>query len=134
MKSSQEIISPETQVTIKSRVNRTESQTKVESSILNMVTESNTPTELENDYVIVNGNLSLLEKIKKRIINNGEEDLLTSILEKNRTNSSLTFYINKQSAFNGRLHLIDEDMSTLGDIKVEIFTGNIDEIVNWLKS
>lgn len=131
MKSNQETISIEAQAKIKAKVNQTEDQTKVENSILNMVTEKPTIKVTEDNYLLVEGDLSLLSRIKKRIKNNEQEELIKNILEKNRTDSLLKFYINKQSALNNTLHLIDESMSTLGDIEVEIITEKPSEVISW---
>lgn len=96
-----------------------------------MVTEKPTIKVTEDNYLIVEGDLSLLSRIKKRIKNNEQEELIKNILEKNRTESLLKFYINKQSALNNTLHLIDESMSTLGDIEVEIITEKPSEVISW---
>ena len=88
----------------------------------------------EDNYILVEGDLSLLSSIRNRIVKNEQEELLCNILEKNKEDSLLTFFINKQSALNNNLHLIDESMSSLGDIEVEIYTDNQDYVFDWFTS
>lgn len=134
MKLNQETIINETQVKIKAKVNQTEDQTKVENSILNIVNGSPTIRITENKIAYVEGDLSLLERVKNIILKNEQEELISNILEKNRADSLLKFYINKQSALNNNIHLIDESMSLLGDIEVEIDTDYPNEVIEWFCS
>jgi len=134
MKSNQENQYIKAEVTIKAKVNQTEDQTKVENSILNMVTEKHSINIIKDNYLILKGDLSLLLRIKNRINKNEQEELIKYILEKNRKDSLLKFFINKQSAFNNTFHIIDESMSTLGDIEVEIITDYPEEVIEWFSS
>lgn len=97
----------------------------------NLVNEKHTITKTNDDHLLIEGDLSLLAGIKKRIIKNEQEELITSILEKNRNENSSKFFINKQCAFYNNLHLIDENMSVLGDIEVNILSDNLDEVIQW---
>lgn len=60
------------------------------------------------------------------------EEFAFNILKKNKTENTLKFYINKQAAFNNDFHMIDENMSQLGDIEVFITCNNPDEIIEWI--
>ena len=134
MKLNQETIIQEVRVRIRAKVNLTEDQSRVESSIINIVSGKPTIRVTEDNYILVEGDLSLLSSIRNRIVKNEQEELLCNILEKNREDSLLTFFINKQSALNNNLHLIDESMSSLGDIEVEIYTDNTDYVFDWFTS
>lgn len=88
----------------------------------------------ENNYLIVEDVLDVLSKVSHMIVKNEMEELALNILEKNRTNSSLTFYINKQAALNNNFHMNYEDLSPLGDIEVKIKTDTPDEVIKWIVS
>ncbi|MBQ6219174.1 MAG: hypothetical protein IJJ47_05530 [Methanosphaera sp.] len=60
------------------------------------------------------------------------EELAYNILNKNKSENTLTFFVNKQAAFNNTFHMIDENMSQLGDIEVIISCNNPDEIIEWI--
>ena len=134
MKLNQETFIQEVKVKIRAKVNLTENQLKVENSIINLVKEKPIIKVTEDNYILVEGDLNLLSNIKSRIIKNEQEEVLCNILEKNKEDYSLKFFINKQSALNNNLHLIDESMSTLGDIEVEIISNDLPGVINWFKS
>ena len=56
------------------------------------------------------------------------------MLNKNKTEGRLLFYVNKQAAFHNKFHIIDENMSPLDDIEVLIETSNPDSIIKWITS
>lgn len=96
-----------------------------------MVKEKPTVKKVDDDFLEVEGNLELLSSLKNRILKNEQEELVTSILERNRKDDSSFFFINKQSAYNNSVHLIDESLSTLGDLEVIIFSESLDDVINW---
>ncbi len=99
-----------------------------------MMGEKITIRKTEDNYLICEDNLSILSKVNHMIIHNKMEELAKNILEKNKTDSSITFYINKQSALNNAFHMVDEDLSPLGDIEIKIKTSNPDEVIKWIVS
>lgn len=88
----------------------------------------------ENDNLIVEDELSSLKLINKFIIKNEFEELAKNILEKNKTDTEIKFFVNKQAAFNNNFHMIDENMSPLGDIEITIKTDNPEEVIEWITS
>lgn len=133
MKSNQEIIK-NTQIKLKTKLNQTESQTKVENSIRNIMGEKIIIKKSEDDYLIVEDDLSSLSLINHLIIKNEFEELTKNILEKNKTESTINFFINKQAAYNNNFHILDEDMSPLGDIEIIIKTDSPEEVIEWITS
>lgn len=95
-----------------------------EKTILN-INENNIYTE---------GDINLLNTIHKHIKTNKLEEVTTNILNKNKTNNTIQFYINKQAAYHNKFHIIDENMSALDDIEITIETENPDDIINWIIS
>lgn len=119
-------------IKIEAKVNKTENIKKVITSIKNITTDEITVNKTDDDRVYTQGDINLLKTIQKHIKTNNLEELTQQILNKNRTEDTLEFYINKQSAYHNNIHLIDESMAPLGDIHVIIKTGNLDDIINWI--
>lgn len=93
-----------------------------------------TITKNEKDNLIVEDNLSSLYLIKKLIAKNELGELARNILEKNRTEREIKFFVNKQAAYNNNFHMIDDSMSTLGDIEITIKTDTPEEVIEWISS
>ncbi|MBE6485774.1 MAG: hypothetical protein E7Z85_02895 [Methanosphaera stadtmanae] len=134
MKSNHEKILKNTQIKLKVKLNPTEEQIKVENSIRNIMGEKITIKKSENDYLIVEDDLSSLYLINKLIIKNEFDELSKNILEKNKTDTEIKFFVNKQAAYNKNFHIIDENMSPLGDIEITIETDNSEEVIEWITS
>jgi predicted RNA binding protein with dsRBD fold (UPF0201 family) len=96
--------------------------------------EKLTIEKLENNCIIIEDDLSILSKINRIIVRNELQELATNILEKNKTDTTIKFYINKQAAYNNQFHMIDENMSPLGDIEVCIETDAAEEVIKWITS
>lgn len=88
----------------------------------------------DDNYLIVEDNLSSLSTIRNMIVKNEFEEVARNILEKNRTESSINFFINKQAAYNNLFHMIDENMSPLGDIEIIVKSNDIEEVIEWITS
>ncbi|HIH35285.1 MAG TPA: hypothetical protein HA277_03990 [Methanosphaera sp.] len=88
----------------------------------------------DDDYLIVEDDLSSLSIIRKLIIKNEMEELARNIFEKNKKENSITFFINKQAAYNNMFHMIDENMSPLGDIEITIESNDSEEVIEWITS
>ena len=134
MKSNQDLNIKNIRVKLRAKLNPTEDQTKVENSIRNILGEKITIKKSEDDYLIVEDDLSSLSIIRKLIIKNEFEELAMNIFEKNRTDSSIMFFVNKQAAYNNTFHMIDENMSPLGDIEITVESNQIDEVIQWITS
>ncbi len=70
--------------------------------------------------------------IKNRINKEGYNEVAEGILNKNKKDNMTFFYINKQSAYNNKFHISDVDLSTLGDIKVELYDENMDDLIDYI--
>ena len=134
MKSNQKTTIKNTHVIIKTKINPTEEQTKIENSIQNIMGKKITIKKTDNDFLIVEGDSNSLSLIKENIIKNDLKELAYNILNNNLTKTMIKFYINKQSAFNNEFHMIDESMSPLGDIEVEIISDNPQKVIEWIIS
>lgn len=134
MKSNQEKILKNTKIKLKAKVNPTEDQTKVENSIRNIMGEKITIKKIEKNELIAEDELSSLYLIKRYIVKNEIEELARNILEKNKTETEIKFFVNKQAAYNNNFHMIDENMSVLGDIEIIIKTDAPEEVIEWITS
>ena len=132
MNLNQEIIK-NTSVKIKTKINLTEDINKVKNSIKNIIPEKITINTTDKEILIEN-DVTLLDNIHKLVKTNKLEEVTVNILNKNKTEGRLLFYVNKQAAFHNKFHIIDENMSPLDDIEVLIETSNPDSIIKWITS
>lgn len=119
-----------TKIIIKTRINQTESIEKIQTTIRNIT--SKTPTIETRRTLEINGDINLLNTVKNRINREGLNDVAENILNKNKEDNTTFFYINKQSAYNNKFHITDVDLSPLGDIKVELYDDDIDELIEYI--
>jgi len=119
-------------VKIKTRVNRTENIKKVKNSIINITTEKTIINRTEDNYLYTIGDIELLRTISKLIKSNEISEVANTILNKNKQDNGITFFINKQAAYHNKFHMIDENMSTLDDIEVIIDTQQPDAVIDWI--
>lgn len=132
MNLNQEIIK-NTSVKIKTKINLTEDINKVKNSIKNIIPEKITINTTDKE-ILIESDVTLLDNIHKLVKTNKLEEVTVNILNKNKTESRLLFYVNKQAAFHNKFHIIDENMSPLDDIEVLIETSNPDSIIKWITS
>lgn len=132
MNLNQEIIK-NTSVKIKTKINLTEDINKVKNSIKNIILEKITINTTDKE-ILIESDVTLLDNIHKLVKTNKLEEVTVNILNKNKTEGRLLFYVNKQAAFHNKFHIIDENMSPLDDIEVLIETSNPDSIIKWITS
>lgn len=132
MNLNQEIIK-NTSVKIKTKINLTEDINKVKNSIKNIIPEKITINTTDKE-ILIESDVTLLDNIHKLVKTNKLEEVTVNILNKNKTEGRLLFYVNKQAAFHNEFHIIDENMSPLDDIEVLIETSNPDSIIKWITS
>lgn len=132
MNLNQEIIK-NTSVKIKTKINLTEDINKVKNSIKNIIPEKITINTTDKE-ILIESDVTLLDNIHKLVKTNKLEEVTVNILNKNKTEGRLLFYVNKQAAFHNKFHIIDENMSPLDDIEVLIETSNPDSIIKWIRS
>ncbi|WP_241776219.1 RNA-binding domain-containing protein [Methanosphaera sp. WGK6] len=122
---------------MKAKVNPTEDLNKVKSSIKNITTAKKAidliiTDKINDEYLSISGDIYLLNTISSLIKSNEITEVASNILNKNKTENSLKFYVNKQAAYHNKFHMSDEDISTLGDIEVTIKTMNPDDVIHWI--
>ena len=115
-----------------SSVNSSEDPDKIKMAISNILPYSTIKTE---NYSIsaISKELRSFEKIYETIHNNRFQKVFGRNLEKNLENNITWFYLNKQTAFVGRIVICEEsEESPLGPIKTILTSSNIDGIIDWL--
>ena len=120
-------------IKIKTKINLTEDINKVKNSIKNIIPEKITINTTDKE-ILIESDVTLLDNIHKLVKTNKLEEVTVNILNKNKTEGRLLFYVNKQAAFHNKFHIIDENMSPLDDIEVLIETSNPDSIIKWITS
>lgn len=98
------------------------------------MTPEKTVLNITEDHIYTEGDVNLLNTIHKHIKTNKLEEVTAGILNRNRTESTIHFYINKQAAYHNKFHIIDENMSPLDDIEITVETENPDDIIKWIIS
>ncbi|MDI9434400.1 MAG: RNA-binding domain-containing protein [Euryarchaeota archaeon] len=87
----------------------------------------------ENQVTVTGSYSSLIffkEFLEKQRIRDTARKILLKVL--NQDSNKIEFKISKQAAFAGKINLVEDDLSPLGEIEVIIHTENPDELIDWL--
>ncbi|HHT18590.1 MAG TPA: hypothetical protein GXZ72_03420 [Methanobacterium sp.] len=87
----------------------------------------------ENQVTVTGSYSSLIffkEFLEKQRIRDAARKILLKVL--NQDSNKIEFKISKQAAFAGKINLVEDDLSPLGEIEVIIHTENPDELIDWL--
>lgn len=116
----------------KATVNPTENLNKVIEALSNIFDYDD--LLITDDQVTVCGSSSSLirfkEFLEKRQIRDTARKILSNLLK--HKSDTIKFKISKQAAFAGRINLVEDDLSPLGEIEVIIHTENPEEFICWL--
>lgn len=98
-----------------------------------MIPEKIILKQTEDDYLVAKGEIDLLETIRDIIKITNTQKLAQNIMNTTKTDETVSFYINKQAAYNHKFNILDESLAPLGDIEVIAKThNNPDNIIEWL--
>lgn len=119
-------------IVAKAPVNPTEDLDKVIMALSNVFDYDD--ILISEESVTVTGNTSCLfpfkEFLEKRQIRDTARRMILKGLDE--TSETINLKLSKQAAFAGRINLVDNELSPLGEIKVKITTSNVEEFTNWL--
>lgn len=89
---------------------------------------------ISDESVTVTGNVSCLLPLKEILEKRQIRDTARRMILKGWNEKSNTIYLklSKQAAFAGLVNLVDDDLSPLGEIEVEIHTEDMEEFADWL--
>ncbi|MCD7781494.1 MAG: hypothetical protein LUG89_02190 [Methanosphaera sp.] len=113
-------------------VNRTENIQKVKRSLRNITSNDITINNRNDEVLEIVGDISILSTIHRFIKSNDLEEVTRNIISHYVNDESIIFYVNKQGAYNNYFNIVDESLSSLGDIEVEIKTTDIDYVLDYL--
>jgi predicted RNA binding protein with dsRBD fold (UPF0201 family) len=110
-------------------VNPTEDLQKVIKSLSNVFDYDE--IELGEDYVEISGEISCLQPLKEYLEKGRIRDTARKIMLKGKSSGEITFNLSKQAAYVGKINLLENELSSLGEIEVTITANNTDEVIDW---
>ena len=111
-------------------VNPTEDQDKVIKALSNVFDYDE--LEIGKNYVIISGGCSTLAYLKEFLEKKKIRDTARKIFFKGTKNNKIRFKLSKQAAYAGRINLVEENLSLLGEIEVQIKTEDPEKTIEWL--
>ena len=112
------------------RVNPTEDLDKVIKALSNVFDYEE--LEIGKDCVIISGGSSTLAHLKEFLEKKKIRDTARKIFLKGATYNKIRFKLSKQAAYAGRINLVEENLSPLGEIEVQIKTEDPEKTIEWL--
>ena len=117
-------------IRVTSRVNPTEDPQKVVEALSNVFDYDD--LRLGEGYVVVSGEVSCLQPFKEHLEKGRIRDTARKILGQGRSPGEITFKLSKQAAYVGKVNLVEDELSSLGELEVTIKADNTDEFIYWL--
>jgi len=116
----------------KAPVNPTEDLDKVIGALSNVFDYDD--ILIAEEMVTVTGNKSCLLPLKEFLEKRQIRDTARRMILKgwNEESKTINLKLSKQAAFAGLVNLVDDDLSALGEIEVEISTEDMEEFADWL--
>jgi hypothetical protein len=116
----------------KAAVNPTEDLDKVIEALSNIFDYDD--LVIEKDVVTVTGSISCLFPFREFLEKMQIRDTARKMLLKGLDNATdvISLKLSKQAAFAGRINLVDDDLSPLGEIELIIKTETPEEFIGWL--
>ena len=113
-------------------INPSEDPKKVEHAITNILVDVNIKISKET-LKATSTNIESLQKIYKAIHSHQSKSAYRRQLNQNLSDHSSWFYLNKQAAFANVIALCSEsEESSLGPIKINLNSENIEQVIDWL--
>lgn len=121
---------------VEAEVRPTEDLEKVRKAIQNIFNVENLRVAEAGEYKILvgeSGSITSLIKLREMIIRERIADTARRIIMRNSAERYVSFKINKQAAFAGKLSFVEDDReSSLGPINIFIEARDIKELIDWL--
>ncbi|MEM2236875.1 MAG: RNA-binding domain-containing protein [Candidatus Caldarchaeum sp.] len=119
-------------VKVTAAVNPTESVEKVVKAVLNIFPKASVEKG-DGRVTATVDSLEGLEKLRMIIRSRLIRNTARMLLSKNLSGNTVTFYLNKQAAYAGRLSFFEAgEVMALGPIEVRIESDNVEETIRWL--
>jgi uncharacterized protein len=119
-------------IVAKASVNPTEDLDKVIKALSNVFDYDD--ILIAEESVTVTGKTSCLIPFKEFLEKRQIRDTAQKMIFKgwDEESKTITLKLSKQAAFAGRINLVDNELSPLGEINVKITTPDVEEFSNWL--
>ncbi len=117
-------------VKVSSKINPTEDPEKVKKSVQNIFPKGQ--IKIESEYVLLSGERELLVHFKEILEKRKIRAVARSIMEKRIDGNKVRFYVSKQAALVNVINFSEDNSAPLGDIKIEIESENLEEVLKWL--
>lgn len=117
-------------VNVSSKINPTEDPEKVKKSVQNIFPKGK--IKIESEYVLLSGERELLVHFKEILEKRKIRTVARSIMEKGIDGNKVKFYVSKQAALVNVINFSEDNSAPLGDIKIEIESKNLEEVLKWL--
>ncbi|NYB52864.1 MAG: hypothetical protein HVN35_09950 [Methanobacteriaceae archaeon] len=116
----------------KATVNPTEDMDKIIEALSNIFDYDD--LIIGEDVVIVTGTTSSLFPLKESLEKQRIRDTALKIMLRglDKENKKVRLKLNKQAAFASKINLVDENLSSLGEIELIIETNTPEKLINWL--
>jgi len=88
--------------------------------------------EIGKDYIMISSECSSLKYLKKFMEKKKIRDTARVIFLKGTKNNIIRFKLSKQAAYVGNINLVEENLSPLGEINVQIKTKDPLRLIEWL--
>jgi len=114
----------------KADVNPTEDIDKVIKAISNVFEYDE--IMVEDQYICASGNFDTIKKFGGELKERKIRSAARKIMLKGITSNKIKFKLSKQAALVGTLNLVEDDLSPLGEINVEIQTNQVKKLIDYL--
>ena len=123
----------------KTPLHLTEDRMKVAECFINIIDNPQIEEEVNGEevfLVIKSSERKSLMIIRDKLRHQRILDSARKLLFHNMTENSVTFFLNKQAAYSGRIHFVKDPKNEdyLGPIEFSIIDDNIKDIIDWLTS
>ncbi|MGF7119053.1 RNA-binding domain-containing protein [Methanobacterium oryzae] len=88
--------------------------------------------EIDDDYVLVSGGNESIKKLQKELRERKIRGAARKMLLKGIRANKIRFKLSKQAALVGIPNFVEDYLSPLGEIEVEIETDDVEKFIDWL--
>ncbi|MGZ7046969.1 MAG: RNA-binding domain-containing protein [Methanobacterium sp.] len=112
----------------KADLNPTEDMEKVIEAIANVIEYNE--IEVGDGYVCASGDMETIKNLGDELKIRKIRSAARKIMLKGSNNGKIHFKLSKQAALVGALNLVEDDLSPLGEIEVEIKTEDVKNLID----
>ncbi len=111
-------------------LNHTEDIDKIIKTLKNIVDYED--MEIGEDYILVSGEKESITNLRKELRERKIRGTARKMMLKGIHANKIHFKLSKQAAFVGVPNFVDDDLSPLGEIEVEIETDDARRFIDWI--